>query len=1448
MLRKLATPGRLLAIILCVAATFRFYGIEWDSHSGQHPDERHVTNTIGRLTWPNSWGEYFSESASPLNPRNYEGGHFWAYGTLPTTVLRGVIKLGGITKPEDSLLFGRGLSAVADLGVVLLLFLLARNLYGDRRIALFAAALYALAVLPIQEAHFFVVDPMANFFTMLAMWLLARAWRSGRWFDYAWVGIAVGLAFSCKISAAAFGLPMGLVALLPAAGQPHKVALPTIRTAALRCAAFLAAAFLTVHVAMPDAFAGFFTLAPRWLKNMREVVAISTGQVDIPYTRQWVNRLPLLWPWWNLVVWGMGVPLGVTAWLAWLGATGQLAVRRVWAHLIPVSWIATVFISQGLIYQATLRYFLPIYGALIMLAAWMLVRGVDRARATATAGRPRRLLRAAALALPILVAAGTLIWALGFVSIYRRPHTRIEASRWMYEHIPPGATLACEEWDDWLPLPLPDSPGPGVYRQIKLPLYVVDNFDKRGELLALLNQADYIVIASQKLTDSIPRMPHRYPFTISYYEGLQDGSLGFDKVAEFTRSMNVLGFPVSTRSAEEAFSVYDHPPVTIYRKTPRFNPEALVTRFNSIPLGDVSDTRYPEKSAVNNVRRAQRVKNLAPESAITLPDKRWELDQQRGTWREMFDRGSFAARHSVLIWSAQLLLLQLIGLAFAFPLFRRLPDRGAALARPFAILVPIWALWLLASVGLATFSRANYWLVLIGFSLLAAWSVFRRRTEWRSWLRDDWRAIALSETVFWVAFAGFVTVRAFNPDLWHPSWGGEKPMEMTYLYGVLRSEEFPPMNPWFAGGFINYYYFGYVLCAGLIKSLGVLPEVGFNLCLATFFGLTAAGAFGAARSLTPTRALWPAWAATAFAAVFGNLFQIRFIWNRFVILGTPDHEFSFPIFSDVVRAGFGAKRYFAGQPLSPYIADLYWVSARAIGEGGTGTVQPITEFPYWSFLYADLHPHVIALPFTLAIVMLVGAWARTTGWLAKSGLVLLLGFTLGFFWPTNTWDWPTYGALTGLTLFLVAWRRDERGTVGGFLRAMIASLIVFGLMLAVGYLAFLPFHRHYLPGYGAFEWWTGERTSLRDYLFIFGFFLFVLGSGFVVTVRARGTGLLRIALGWKRLLRQTLPGGSPRRRQRLVALVSRHRLGFAITGVLLALIYLLLVVVAAWQTLPPLLLFGLLTSVFLMVSWRHDVLRALPPLMSALGFLLSLAVEYVVLAGDIGRMNTVFKFYYQVWILFALASALTLPAIFSALPAWSRAWRRSWLACLSLLVGLSLLYAITGTPQKIRDRFSPTPPTLDGLAFADAAEYSLRGTNFRLRPDLLAIRWLQDHIKGSPVILEMNLDRMLYSWGNRYSIHTGLPAIAGWSWHQRQQQAALRENHVDDRIADVQRIYATTDIAEARRLMDQYNVGLVVVGELERIYAPAEGLVKFDKMGLEKIYDAEGVAIYRVPR
>lgn len=1435
----------LLGLILLLAALARFYGLNWDQSTGQHPDERHVIMSTWRLEWPKSLAEYFNEAESPLNPRN-RGAHFYAYGTLPGTLLRVVVKLGGMTRPEQMSAASRVLSAGADTLVVALVFSLGWILYRRAGIALLGALLYALAVLPIQHAHFFVVDPFANFFVALALVGLARAWRSGNLRDYAATGFALGLALSCKISVATFGLPVGLVALLPVAGVNRSL-ISMLGRGVFRTAVFVVTAVVTVRVAMPDAFTGVWPwqLAPRWVANMREVVDISTGVTDIVFTRQFYGRIPLLWPWWNMVAWGLGLALGLSAWAGWLTAGWQIIRGRVWAHAIPVIWVGTVFFHLGFTYQATLRYFLPIYGCLCVLAAWLLVRlasAVDT-RGNQPAPPARRVLAGRSVALVVVVF--TAAWALAFLSIYRQPYTRYEASYWIYDNIPRGSTLACEHWDDWLPLPLPGNLDPTQYKQIELPHYVADDSVKRGELLAKLNNADYIIIASQKLRDSIPRMPHRYPFTISYYQGLEDGSLGFDRVAEFSRSMKFFGFSISTRSAEEAFSVYDHPPVAIYKKAKRYDPEALVVRFNAIPLDGVTDTRAPVKPQPRNLPAAQRSSDdlRKPESAILFSNERWASAQQEGTWSAIFDRNSFAARFPTLVWVFQLVVLQLAGWALLGPLLRSLPDRGAALARPFALLIPSWALWFSASTGIARNDRSVYWVIFAAFAFAGALVSWWRRSDWVAWWQD--RSARLSalrvEGVFWGAFVFFLLVRAANPDVWHASWGGEKPMEMTFLYGVLKSEEFPPLNPWFAGGFINYYYFGFVLCGTLIKSLGVLPEAGFNLCLATFFGLACAATMSAARAFRPVGSWLAAWTAVAFVMVLGNLFQIRFIWNRLVVLGQPDHELSFPFVSEIVRAIYGLGHVLHGASVAVYPGDLYWVAARAIKDEA---VAPVTEFPYWSFLYGDLHPHLIALSFTLGVIVLLAAWVRSESLGEKAGLTLLLGLVLGFFWPTNAWDWPTYGAVTGLVIFLTFWR-SSGSTWRTFAGALAKALAVFAVILAIGYLAFLPFRKSYVAGYGSFELWKGHRTSLQDYLFIYGLFLFVLGSAWITAWRGRETGVARGAKLWALIARTYFRSGKPHERLRLLRL-ARARPASGGGAVVFAGLLILGVLAVISGTLPPLLIAGCAAAGLAVWNRRTEPRRALPALLALFGFGLSLFVEFVVLVGDVGRMNTVFKFYYQVWVGFGLASALALPAAIEAWRSWSRAVKWPWMIAFVTLVTIASLYPLLGTSAKIQDRFVSTPLTLDGLKFAEKGVYAMEGKEFPLAPDLKAVRWLQDNIAGSPVILEMNTADRLYSWGSRYAIHTGLPSVIGWGWHQRQQQAGLVRDRVDERISDVRTIYRTADVEQARALMAKYGVRLLIVGELERIYGTPEGIEKFSQMGFTTVYDSDGVRIYRL--
>ena len=1429
----------LLLAVLGLGLAFRLFGLNWDQSGGQHPDERHIMMCTWRLDWPHSVAEYLDESKSPLNPRNREA-TFYAYGTLPGTALRGVMVLGGIKTPEQMAMTGRALSAIADTATIALVFALAWSLYRRANTALLAALLYALAVVPIQHAHFFVVDPFANLFVGLALVLLVRAWRSQKLLDYACTGVALGLAISCKISVATFGLVVAITALLPAAGVREGGVISVLQRAFVRTLVFSLATIITVRLALPDAFAGFWPwqLAPRWVANMREVVAISTGVTDNVFTRQFYGRTPLLWPGWNLITWGLGLGLGLTAWIAWSCACWQTLRQRVWAHAIPTLWVAIVFFHLGFTYQCTLRYFLPIYGSLCVLAAWGLSW-------IAAPRKDARILSLAGKGMATLAVLFTLAWALAFVSIYTRKHTRIEASEWIYDHVPAGSVLACEHWDDWLPLPRTGGLSPDRYTQIELAHYVADDSEKRGQLLAKLNRADYVILASQKLRDSIPRMPHRYPFTISYYQGLEDGTLGFDKVAEFTRELNFLGLPISTRSAEEAFSVYDHPPVSIFKKSARYNPQALVERFNAIPLDGVTDTREPMKPQPRSLRKLTARAEPAgrPESAILLPPERWAEVQKEGTWSAMFDRDSFSARHPVVVWSLHLLLLQLAGWGLLGPLLRMLPDRGCALARPFAILIPAWLVWLLASTGMMRNDRPGYWIIFGLFALAAAAISWRARAGWRAWWsrHENRFAVLRVEGVFWLGFVFFLWVRSANPDLWHESWGGEKPMEMTFLNGVLKSEHFPPLNAWFAGGFINYYYFGFVLCGTLIKGLAVLPEVGFNLCLATFFGLACCATLSAARALRPTGGWLAAWSATAFVMVFGNLFQLRFIWNNLVRIGATDHELTFPLVSGLIRATHGLWRIGHGERLSAYTADLYWVSARAISGD---EIAPVTEFPYWSFLYADLHPHLMALPFTLCVIVLLAAWTRVTDSKTKVGLAALLALTLGFFWPTNTWDWPTYGALSGLVLFTSLWQRDTSGA-RAFSSAFIKSIGIFSVIIAAGYLAFLPFHRTYVAGYGSFESWTGNRTSLRDYLFIHGLFLFVLGSGVAAAWRQGKIPFTRGFHLWTRIARSLVARRRVMTRHRLITLgLTRPAAGAgAIFTVLLATLCL---IAALNGHLTPLLLAGLLLSVSVVIQRRKDALQSLPGLLTFVAFTLSLLVEFVVLAGDIGRMNTVFKFYYQVWVLFGLASALTLPGVLAHWRVEAPRVRWLWMGAFIALLGAAALFPLTATPAKIRDRMAETPRTLDGLAFAEKAGYAMESVSFPLAPDLKAIRWLQDNIQGSPVILEMNTKDRLYSWGSRYAVHTGLPSVVGWSWHQRQQQAGLAENHVEQRIDDVRTIYRTADVELTRNLIARYGVSLVIVGRLERIYGTPDGIEKFSRLGFQKIYDIDDVQIYRV--
>jgi uncharacterized membrane protein len=248
---------------------------------------------------------------------------------------------------------------------------------------------------------------------------------------------------------------------------------------------------------------------------------------------------------------------------------------------------------------------------------------------------------------------------------------------------------------------------------------------------------------------------------------------------------------------------------------------------------------------------------------------------------------------------------------------------------------------------------------------------------------------------------------------------------------------------------------------------------------------------------------------------------------------------------------------------------------------------------------------------------------------------------------------------------------------------------------------------------------------------------------------------------------------------------------------------------------------------------------------------LTLGVEFIVLAGDIGRQNTVFKFYIQAWLLFSVVGGVAFAWLFEGSIRWRPRWRNSWYVVIGGLFAVAALYPITAIGGRAQDRMAPDLGlTLDGMAYMQQATYLENGTQLDLSDDYEMIRWLQENVEGAPHIIEAQSWRE-YLWGGRVAINTGLPSVLGWRFHQTQQRTFENMGTlINQRRANINGFYTTNDINEAWKIIQFYDVGYVIVGGLERAYYPAEGLAKFDRMVergmLDRVFTYDTSTVYQV--
>ena len=1762
-----------LVLILLVGAFFRFSGIDWGEYSFMHPDERFLLMVGSSIEPVDSLSEYFDTANSSLNPHN-RGYGYYVYGTLPLFLARYVVQAvfeqSGMVEMTDA---GRVLAAVADLLIVLLVYLIANRLYG-KRVALLASAFSSVAVLQIQQSHYFTMDPFITFFTVLAIYFSVQiatgSWpappyqkvnieeeeslpveiaslerseqrlhafapptqQPGNWtaqfsrvitHPLFLTSIGFGLALGCAVASKINAAPVAI--MLPGALAVRLYLLPPEERQSRLVEAFwflalgAIASLVVFRIFQPYAFSGpgFFGLLPNeaWVANIREQRIQATGDIDFPPAMQWARR-PIWFSFQNIVLWGLGLPLGILAWAGFLWA-GWRVWKGDWrAHILPWVWVAFYFTWQSLQSNPTMRYQYPIYPFLAIFAAWALVALYDRGRRSSWSieqqGRSSTLYRSLAVMGGALVLVATFAYAVAFTRIYTTPFTRVEASYWIYQNIPgplnlriqtsngvynqplpyaydytlrPGTpfteafkaqeggllseiyikelvnpdaasgdkdltirlapmpaspgmpsqgtvrtsfppgdqesggpplvvpldkpfelvagqsyslvlelspnqgpvwlsgwvdlpvyrldgsismqpveitdaligsaqsyttffvaqsdgdlmevalnwveemettsgeqtlnlvfsdasqavstgkltldlsretsgqasgylvsldphvqvqkgevynlTLSVEsgnggitlkgtpianegDWDDSLPLRLGSYDGfGGIYPSgLNFNMYWDDNPEKLARFERIMDEAEYILITSSRQWGSLPRLPERFPLVTQYYRhliGCPDersiewcynvaqpgdfqGNLGFELVKVIQSEPTLGPLRINTQFAEEAFTVYDHPKVFIFRKTADYDSQYVSSILNDVDLARV--IRITPKGAPSHP------------ADLMLPTSRLVEQRLSGTWSELFDTQALHNRSQVagvILWY---LVIALLGLA-VYPLVRLampgLADRGYPLARTAGLLILAYLVWGAGSLNIPsdrlTITGMVLLVLLVGLAL--AW--YQRDELRREW-HEGRRYYLLVEGLFLAFFLAGLLIRLGNPDLWHQWKGGERPMDFSYFNAILKSSTFPPYDPWYAGGYLNYYYYGFVLVGVLVKWLGFVPAFAYNLILPTVFALIALGAFSVAWNLSHKGEsrfeigmvkLIPALAGTLGMVVLGNLGSVRMILHGYQRLAAPGGVIDDAgVLSRVLWTFEGLGKALSGASLPYSIGDWYWIPSRVI-PAPPGDIEPITEFPYFTVLYGDPHAHLYALPVALlalgwavSVALGIGRWRSV--WGGVTGFVLG-ALAIGALYPINLSDIYTYLPLGMAVIAYALWRHYDPQRAGWlgpvppkFRRFLLPAL---GVILLVGLVLMLyrPYTWWYGQAYGSVDFWKGGRTPTSSYLTHWGLFLFVIVTWMVWETRDWMAKTPLSALRKLEPYRQVITFAA------LLLLLWTG--GMLWIGVHIAWLVLPL---AAW------------TGVLIFRPGLSDPKRLVLFLFGT-GLLITLMVEVIVVVGDIGRMNTVFKFYLQVWTLFAIGAAAALGWLLAEMPSWKPGWRAAWQVPFTLLVVSAAVFTLLGTTAKIRDRMTQEAPhTLDGMAFMQYATFNEQGVDMDLSQDYAAIRWMQENVPGSPVIVEANSGR-LYQWFSRFTIYTGLPGVLGWDNHQRQQRAILPPHWVNDRLAEINLFYQTPDAEAAQAFLDKYDVRYIVLGQLERLNYPSAGLEKFpayEGILWRLVYQERDTEIYQV--
>ncbi|MFQ6027536.1 MAG: DUF2298 domain-containing protein [Dehalococcoidia bacterium] len=790
----------------------------------------------------------------------------------------------------------------------------------------------------------------------------------------------------------------------------------------------------------------------------------------------------------------------------------------------------------------------------------------------------------------------------------------------------------------------------------------------------------------------------------------------------------------------------------------------------------------------------------------------------------------------VLAWFLTVEILGALALPLTFLLFPRLPDRGYSLTKPVALVLTSYLLWVSGLTRLIPNSQLTLIVILAFGALISGWLLYRHREEIRSFLTSEWRTLLVTEVVFVAFFLLWLALVSEFPAINHT----EKPMDFAFLNAVLESRFFPPEDPWLAGHPISYYYFGHFMMAALTQITATSPAVSYNLSISLIPALVATGAFGLLFNLIRLsgggrgRAVGFALLAPVLLLLIGNLEgALEFLHAQ----GWGSEGFwQWVGVKGLEGTGGGQSSLFPDQTW------WWWRATRVIDtlEAGQSLDYTITEFPFFSFVLGDLHPHVMSLPFLLLVLSLslntlLAEDRLGIDWLRRHPVEsLAIALFLGSLAFINIWDFPVYAGILGLVLLLKSYRDEPSPPAGEANYALANSALRAALTLLpvviVAVVLFLPFYRDLssqatgiLP-VGA----AGTRPFL--FFLVIGFF-FLLGLSF----------LLRQLPG----LSRPEPADAPSILVMVIVALTPFLLWAAFALVLTTITdglspALKLVGTRLFWLLPGLGIVGLAGfSALQRIRLNREPVLAFPLLLLMVSFYLLVGAELFFVLDFFGnRMNTVFKVYYQSWLLLAVVGAYGLYYWHAQRPAQRvslRVGHYAWTGVVVVLLLASLYYPVGAALDRsglLRPGHTLADNTLDGLAYVqrtDPGEYA-------------AVQWLREQDSNGGIVEAVGDD---YSNFGRVSASTGRATILGWKGHEHQWRGTTTV--FEGREPEVAEIYQSTDPRRVRELLERYNIRYVYLGKRERAKYGASSLAGLGDT-LRTVFEQEGVIIYELIR